>query len=417
LHGSSWVVAERVWLLLSSLVIGIWTVRALGPEQYGPLSLALSITSVFAAVATVGLDNALLHVLASQPTRAREAYAAAIGLRALGAAIHIGLCALVAGVLFSDQFEVMVMTVIAASAALFRILDAATLQWQVDQQYRSAVELRVATRVAGDLARVALLLLEAGALWFAAAMVLEAMVGSLILFVRTRPEFAGLLSASRSFSKPLLRQGLPVVVSGLVSAMYARFDQLTISRVLGPEVNGSYAAAVRISEIFTIFAVSIGSVALPLLSAEQQRPVFERRIVQYMRLMLIAGILIAAGVSILADEIVQLLYGARYASAGAILATHVWTVPLIFASVATEPWFYQQGRVSLYVFKATIGLGFCIPAVLLAMEHWGPSGVALAVVLTYFTSVFMTNLVLPSARPLLRLQLEAAFGWRTGDRR
>jgi hypothetical protein len=35
-----------------------------------------------------------------------------------------------------------------------------------------------------------------------------------------------------------------------------------------------------------------------------------------------------------------------------------------------------------------------------------------AVVLTFFSSVFITNSFLPSAMPLWRLQLESVLGWR-----
>lgn len=402
--------AEKLWLLICSFFVGIWTVRALGPTDYGALSAALSIAAVFAAVASVGLDNVLLAHFAKHAARSRDVLVASVALRLIGAALHLGLCMAASLLLLDQASSIGTMTALAASAALFRALDAVTLQWQVDEQYARAVGLRVIARACGDLLRVALLIADATVVWFAAAVLFEAAVSGALLADRARVRPSELRQVDRDLLKGLVAQGLPVAVSSLVAALYARFDQVAITTSLGTQANGYYASAARISELFTIFAVSIGSVYLPRMARTTTAGELTKSLTGYVRRMTWAGVGVSALTCLLAEPIVLALYGAQYAPAASLLMIHAWTVPMVFVSIAMEPWFYLHGRVGLYVWKTLLGLIVCIPCVMLGLAWFGAQGVAVAVIITYSMSVLFSNALIPDARPAWRLQLRALMG-------
>ncbi|MBT7783049.1 MAG: oligosaccharide flippase family protein, partial [Anaerolineae bacterium] len=62
-NNTSWLFAEKVIRIITSLVIGIWVVRYLGPEQLGLLSYAQSFVGLFAAIASLGLDSIVVREL------------------------------------------------------------------------------------------------------------------------------------------------------------------------------------------------------------------------------------------------------------------------------------------------------------------------------------------------------------------
>lgn len=415
----AWLVAEKALLLASSFFVGIWIVRALGPTDFGRFSIALSITAVLASVAAVGLDTLLLRRFTSDPGSARPTLVAAMAVRLAGALTHLALCWVAALLFFSEDREVALATLIVASAALLRVVDVVGLRLQAEDRYPLAASIRVMARMGGDGLRVALIMADASILWFAAAIVAEAVLSACLFALVERGVQTRRFTLDRTLARRLVLEGWPIAVSGVLAGLYARLDQAVVYATLGAQANGHYAAAVRVSELFNLLVMAVAAVAAPhfarLSGASDEE--FEARLRTYFRLMVALGVGIALTVSLLAEPIMRLLYGAAFLPAAHILSIHAWTIPLVFASVAMEPWFYHYGKVSLYVLKTVIALLCAVPLVLGGAQWLGSAGVAAAVVCVYAISVIGSNALLPDARKALRFQVNAALGGVWGGAR
>jgi O-antigen/teichoic acid export membrane protein len=77
---SSWMLAEHGLRVISSIFVGIYVARYLGPEQFGVLSYALAIVTIFMAVSRLGMDSILVRDLAKFPEQAKEYMGTAFGL-------------------------------------------------------------------------------------------------------------------------------------------------------------------------------------------------------------------------------------------------------------------------------------------------------------------------------------------------
>lgn len=415
----AWLVAEKVLFLASSFFVGVWVIRTLGATEFGKFSIALSITAVLASVATVGLDTVLLRRFASSVADTAASLAAAVALRLGGAVAHLALCWACARIFFGDDEQTALVTLIVASAALFRAMDVVGLRLQAQDHYARAASIRVLVRVCADTLRVGLILAGASTPWFAGAILAEAMIGAFLFACVDRRALASIVQVDRTAVRSMLREGWPIAVSGVLAGLYARIDQAVVYSALGAEANGLYAAAARISELFNLVIVSIAAVAAPHFARMHAATdsEFEAGLRGYFRTMVAMGLCIALVVGLVADPIMELLYGPAFAPAASILRFHAWSIPMVFASVALEPWFYHYGKTGLYVLKTVISLFFAAPLVVLGAHWFGSAGVAAAVVIVYAISVFATNALLPSARQAFRFQLWALFGMSKGDAR
>ena len=409
LSNVGWMLAERVWMLLSGVVIGFWVIRALGPDEFGKFSAALSLTAVLGGLATVGLDTVVVRRLSSSLHDTKKILLAAAALRIVGSLCLTLLSWIGARLLFPASPEVADIALVVAASALFRVTDVVGLWLQAENQFGRAARARIMVRAAGDIMRVALILKGSSVLWFAYAALAESAVACL-LFAAIGWKFwrhPGRLDCT--IARSLFANGRPVMVSGLISALYSRVDQFVLFNLAGAEANGHYAAAVRISEAFVVLLVSISSVAAShfgrLAAAPPQQ--VDRDLRRYYRNMVIAGLAVSALLSMAARPIVLGVYGANFEATVPVLRVHAWTFALVAASVGLEPWFYHHGRLTQYVPKTLITLAFCVPAVLLATHFFGPAGAAAAVVATYAVSVFATNAFLPGARDAFRFQVRA----------
>lgn len=404
-----WMLAERVWMLLSGVLIGFWVVRSLGPEEFGKFSVALSVTAVLGGLATVGLDTVVVRRLSTGAYDTKAVLIAAASLRAIGSVCSVLLCWLAARLLFPNSTEVAALAFIVAATALFRVTDVTGLWLQAEQQFGRAARARIVVRIAGDIMRVGLILNGSGVLWFAVAMLAESAVAFLLFAVIgwkfwRRPELP-----DPAIARSMFADGRPVMISGLIAALYARTDQLVLFSFAGPEQNGYYAAAVRISEAFVVLLMSVSSVAAAHFGRLATAPAMQvdTDLRRFYRGMVLSGLLISGFISMAAGPIVLTVYGPNFESTIPILRVHAWTFALVAASVGLEPWFYHHGRLTQYVSKTLVTLVFCVPAVLVATHFFGPLGTAAAVVATYAISVFATNMLLPGARDAFRFQVRA----------
>ena len=410
-HGANvlWLLMEKVALLASAVIIGFWVVRTLGPEAYGAFSLALSIVTVLTALSTMGLETVVLRQLAAEPSQAAPLLKAALVLRLAGSAVQVLLCWVAARLLIPEQFTVSVIALILASAALFRAPDVIGLWLQNRGRYRHAVVVRLLTRAAADAFRIWLIVIGASVYAFASAFLVEAVASCLVFCWLGRDLLFQHEGSPTVPVRRLLHDGTPLVTSGIVAALYARIDQVILYPLMGAQATGHYAAAVRLSELFTIVATSIGTVATTHYGALAGlgHADFDRRLSRYFRAMTGAGLALSAALSAGAVPIVSLVYGPAFTPAAGVLRIHAWSVALVFASVALEPWFFHRRMLQYFVPKTVLAFGFAVPVVWLFTRWWGPAGTAGGVVLTYIVSVFGTNALLPPLRELWRFQWQA----------
>lgn len=406
-----WLVVEKFVLLASGVAVGFWVIRTLGPDQFGRLSAAISIVAVFTGFATMGLETVVLRRLAARTAPAASVLKSAAWLRIFGSFAHVAACWLTSKLLFADSPDVAFAALILAVSAFFRTADVNGLWLQNEGRYRDATLLRVATRIIGDIARVGLIFQGASMHWFAAAFLLEAIV-TCGLFLRCGSGLWKTAPLDYPLVRSLFRDGSPIAISAILAACYARLDQVVLYSTMGATENGHYAAAVRISEVFNLLITSIGTVSAPyfgrLHGASDGE--FESRLMTYNRYMLCAGVLASATVCAFAGPIVTLMYGTSFSPAETVLRVHCWSIALVFASVALEPWFYHYGKLDYYVTKTLLALLFAIPTTIIATLHYGARGTAAAVLATYAVSVFLTNALLPGTRRAFHFQVRALIG-------
>ncbi len=401
---------ERAWLFVSGFLVGFWVIRYLGPRDFGEFSAALSITAVFGGLSLMGIETVILRRLAQPGADARTQLSTAAWLRALGCLLYVPLCASVAWLVLRSASDAIWMAILISASAIFRVPDVVGLHLQAENKYKQAALARLTVRVFGDAVRITLIVLHADVVWFAVALLAEAVFSGLLF--ASIGKSRGLLSATPNYGglTSMFVAGRPILLSGLMAAAYARADQAILYFLLGPTQNGHYAAAGRVSEVFNIVIVSIGTVAASHFGrlASVQPTEFDQELKKYYRFILFCGFSLSLLISTFSVEITALLYGSGFSEGTSqILRIHAWTILLVWTSVGLEPWFYHYEKINLYVPKTLLTLLLTVPAIYFATYRFGATGTAFAVVLTYFFSVFLSNALLPGARDAFLFQLEA----------
>jgi PST family polysaccharide transporter len=218
-------------------------------------------------------------------------------------------------------------------------LDAIDTWFLARERMRPSVLARQSALLAA--AALRLVLVWAGApVWaFALAVMVEALLiaGALAwVLVRDggRPDWKGVAPVSDG---ALLREGWPLLVSGVLVVVALQADRLLLLRLAGETVAGVYAAAARFTELLHTLPLALGAVLLPRLTALKQTDadLYWRTARRATGLLILATTLLAAGLTLGGRWLLPLLLGEKYRAAGDVLAVHGWSLVFISAVVLT----------------------------------------------------------------------------------
>ncbi|MBL8447869.1 MAG: flippase [Zoogloeaceae bacterium] len=383
---AGWLLADRLLRMAIGVVLTALTARHLGPEYFGALSFALAFVGLFAIVATLGLDGLLLRDLVRRPEHRRVMVGTALAIRLAGAGVATG-GALVAvyGLRQSDSLA-MVLVAILTVGQFASALDVFDILLQSQMRVRRIAVIRTCAFLAFAGLRLGLIALGMSVEYFAVALVAEQVTVAALLGWIARQEGVGgsIGAATWAEVRRQLSQSWPLVLSGLAVACYTRLDRVLIGELLGDAEVGLFAAGMRIIEsLFLIPAMIANAIYPALVSAHQAGPgVFGRKLEQLFLGMSAFGYLTALVMAFLGDNIVILLYGAKFAGGGEVLQTTAFAFVMIAISSIYSKWLmindYQKYHLGFALLAAAFGVGSNV----ILIPTFGIAGASIAFLLS-----------------------------------
>jgi len=196
------------------------------------------------------------------------------------------------------------------------------------------------TNIVSALLKIAALLLGLGVVGVAGA-ALAATIASMVLFA---------VLLVRSFGWPGLRfdgrlmrimlvSGFPLMLNGLLLAVFFRFDMMIIRAFRAAAEFNAYEAAYKYVGLTQILPPIVINAVFPLFArqAATDRVALRRAYSYLIRLLLLLALPIAAGISVLSDVCILILGGSQYIPLGApALALLIWYLPLSYVNGVTQ---------------------------------------------------------------------------------
>ncbi len=250
----------------------LWTMRVLGPEQFGIVSVSLVILYAAWQFTGKGLDQTAVRLAAvtDLPRGSAAIFETVFALKLVinGAMVLLGV--LLAGpltrwLLAADTSPLPVLIgFVGASAASFWGFHSSAIQ--AVSRFDRYAPVQVANN-ALKLFALALVILG-GFLTATTAMItsLVGFVGGAAVAFALAPALARHAHWTREAVAPILRYARWLVISSILFVLYSRLDLLMVSRMVGGETVGVYAAAALLAQIVDLIAGSILTVFLPRFS-------------------------------------------------------------------------------------------------------------------------------------------------------
>lgn len=410
-NNTSWLLTERIVRLIVSLLINIYVIRYLGPDKFGLLSYAISFAALFTTLATLGLDSIVIRELVKEPGK-RDVYLGSVFImKIFGSFLSLLLIAFTVLIVNDSIYTTTLIFLVAASTIFqsFNVIDF-YFQSKVLSKYPVIVQFSTVLLSTG----VKLILIQINAeLWlFAAVVTLESImwaVGFIIIY-----HLQGMKILNWKFSKgvtsQLIKDSWPLILSGIVIAVYMKIDQVMIKQMLNDQEVGYYAAAVRISEAWYFIPVAIStSLFTAIVNAKKiSEALYLNRLQKLYDILAWMAIGIAIPVTIFSDLIVKLLLGSEYLSSAKVLTVHIWAGVAVFLGVASSQYLITENLTKMSFYRTFIGMILNVILNFILIPKFGIIGSAVATLISYGLATFSIGIT-KATFPQFKMMCKSIF--------
>ncbi len=315
---------------VATTVLFIVMARKLGDEDFGVFTFALALVTLVTVLADFGQNSVLTREVARNRAEVDRQFANNIALKLILAVPALGL-ALAYASATSNQEAVLVVALLGTAVVAELLRGTCFAVFEAHERLVFIPIALSAQRFLTTIVGVVALLLGAGvvavsAIYLAGA--LFAFVFTLALLFRyvVRPQ----LELDVGVWRPLMRAALPIGLAGVFGTVLFRVDTAMLAAFESEDVVGNYGAAYRLFEATLFVGWSIGAAVYPVFSrltpttSPRVGAVFERAI----KFSILATLPLALCAAVLAEPIVELLYGADYDEAANALRLLAPAIPL-----------------------------------------------------------------------------------------
>ena len=407
-----WLAAAKIVQGVAGLVAALAVARALGPAEFGTLSLAIAIASLVAMVAALGLEQiATRELVSGSPTRTL-----ALLRRLRWAGAVFGALLLVAIAFLPDVRALGAGSVVLILALLpiAQVGDLAEWRLIAAGQGRRVAMAMVAVSPAAAAARIALAFAGYGVVAFAWMLVIEWAAKSCLLAWTARREGAAAVPdapPALGDALALLRESMPLLLAGIAVFAYMRIDQFMIASMLGQSQVGLYSAVVTLSELPLVVPTLLLRAALPTLTRQSMDDPRrrDRTLLRLMGASVYLHLAIACVLAALAEPIVLLAYGEAYRGAIDAFRLQVFASPLVALGVLSSAWLVLERRTAHALRRTVLGAVANIALNLLLIPAWGIAGAAVATLAAQALATWLADAAYRETRGLFMMKTRALW--------
>lgn len=388
LGNAGWLLSDKIFRMGIALLIGVWTARYLGPKLYGQLSYALAFTMLFCPIGDLGLDGIVQREILLDPASKDKAIGTSFILTAIGGLLTVVLA--VTGIFLIRPTDTLThsLVLIMAVGLIFQAFIAIEYWYESQVQSKKIVAAKFSAFLITNILKVIILLVHGPLIAFAWVGLAEAVIGAvgLVLIYRRDGNRISNWEFSRTTTLKLLRSSWPIILSGMMTTISMRIDQVMLGEMIGESEVGIYSVAVKLTETWFFIPLTACSSAFPAImnSWAGDKELFYKQIQKLYNLMAFIGYCIAILVTIFSGWIIKLLFGAAYYNSGPLLSVLIWVVVIMNLSSARTLFLISMNWNRVLFITLLSGTLLNILLNYLLIPKYGAMGAVIATIISYW---------------------------------
>jgi len=380
----------RVGSLLIKMLVSISVANYFGRLNNGILTGGIVYFYFFSAIATLGLDQFIVKELHQFPENRDQILGTSFWMKVAAGLCCIPLIYIAYSIYPAKETPysyVFIFSFIGVIQA-FTVIDA-YFQSQVQSKY--IMQVQIAGNLASAAVKLSLIYLRMPLTWFVYAYTFDFLLLSAGYFFTYQRKQRNMFKWSFDFtlSKKLLKYSWPLMLSGIMVALYMKIDQIMLQNIYSVQEAGAYATVANLSEAWNFIpAVIVTSLFPAILNAKRDDIVrYKKRIQHLYDLMVYLSVPVAIIITFAAPLIYK-LYKPEYAYAASTLSVHIWSGVFVFLGAASSQYLIAENFNKLTFIRTGFGAVVNIVLNLILIPHLGMMGAAIATLVAYASATF-----------------------------
>lgn len=408
---ASWIVAGKVIQMVISFLVGLLTVRYLGPENYGLINYGTAYTLFFTSVCTLGINSVIVKEFIDAPNQEGKIIGTALGLRAVSSLLSVLIIVGISFVLDADEPLTRLVVALCSLGVVFNIFETFNYWFQSRLESKKTAIASLIAYSAMAVYKVFLLITQKPVAYFSLATSVDYLFVAIVLFIFYKCDHGASLSFSWAYGKALLKKSYHYILPGLMVSIYGQTDKVMLKHMVNEAETGFYSTATVICGLwgFIIYAI-IDSMTPPIMEAHQNN---HQKFNRLNRLLYCIIFYVCAFVSlvftIFGEQLIGILYGAEYLPAALPLKIVTWYTAFSYLGGARNAWVVCENaqKYLKFIYSAAAVCNVLLNYILI--PFYGAAGAAIASLATQIITIIVIPFFIRGMRENSIMMVEAIF--------
>ncbi len=396
---AAWIIVCRTIQAVLNLVISMMTARYFGPSNYGLINYAAAIVAFCVPVMQLGLRSTLVQEYINNPDDEGKILGTSVVMNLLSSFLCIIGSAAFVLITSNNQKETIIVCILYSAVLIFQATEMIQYWFQSKllSKYTSVVSLVAYIIVSAY--RILLLITEKGVYWFAIANALDYLIISACLFFLYKKISSSKISFSFEMAKKMFGRSKYYIVSSMMVTVFGYVGSVMLKFYMDNEAVGFYTSAVTCAGMTSfVFNALIDSARPVILSYKKagDKAKYEQSMVGLYSVVFYTSLVQSIVLCLLADVVVNLLYGSEYAASVEPLRVVAWYMIFSYLGPVRNVWILAEEKQKYLWIINLSGAALSIVLNLSLIPIIGIMGAAIAALVTQiFTNVCMSYIIKP----------------------
>lgn len=392
-------IVEKIFALSIGLLSTFFVVRYFGPDLYGAFNYNFAIISILIVIGSLGLDSLIVREIVNS-TKQGEVIFTAFIIRLVINSLLIAIV-LVVNTFFNSSSDTMNSTLISILVMILMFKSFETFESYLVATRKIAANssIRLSVYVIVAAIKITIVLLDLSIYHYAFVFVADVILLS-IVYTFYFFNFFGFEDCKIDIPvmKRMLSSSVYLLTSVLMISIYTKSDLIMIGMMIDDMSQvGYYSAAVNISTLWYFIPNSV-IVAFKPDVLNQEGTNNNESTQQMYSIILWIGIIVSFAISLLANFVINIVYGADFSPSIGLLSVLVWSGTLATLGSARSVWLISKGIERYNLLFVGVGALANIVMNLILIPHYGALGAAYSTIITQGLAVFVLPLLFEETR-------------------
>ncbi|CAM8387587.1 RfbX Membrane protein involved in the export of O-antigen and teichoic acid [Candidatus Methylopumilus planktonicus] len=399
---SAWFLLERLIRILSSIIIGAWIARYLGPSQYGMLSSAQNYVSIFSSLSSMGLETILVRELIKYKYKTEEIMISSFILILIGTALMNAII-FTSLIIFNYNITLKALITLISLSYFFQAFYVIDYYFQSKSKGNLLLYSTITSLIISSALKVLLIIISAPLIMFGVVIFIDSIVASISYIYFFKKNFilnTKKINYLKKYLTFIFKKSWPFIISGFLICFYMKIDQIIIINLLGSYSAGQYSAASKVSEAFNFIPIAILSALFPSIQSSLKAggEAYNNKMKTIYFIFIFFSIILSLVVSLNADLIIRNIFGEMYKDSISILSIRIWSCVFVFIGLCSSRSLLAENLQIYALINTFFGATINFVLNIILIPKIGLNGAAFATIFSFAFASYFSLLIWKKTR-------------------